>query len=131
MMQRRMLKKRPKNERESKEESFDRVKKSSSSLDRVLECFGFRKHAYKLLPPVGNDLLELVRRELEIDSALSTRKLETKIASGEGTPILDAVGAKMGISLANIVAPPIKSCRICRARTGRSIMNHQRWHSSQ
>ena len=78
---------------ESKEEYFDRVLKSSSSLDRVLEFLRFRKQADKLLPSVANDLVALVRRELEIDTALSTLKLETRIASGEGTPILDALGA--------------------------------------
>ena len=84
---------------ESKEEYFDRVLKSSSSLDRVLEFLRFRKQADKLLPSVANDLVALVRRELEIDTALSTLKLETRIASGEGTPILDALGAKRGTSL--------------------------------
>ena len=81
---------------ETKEEYFDRVLKSSSSLDRVLEFLRFRKQADRLLPSVGNELVALVRRELEIDTALQTLKLETRIASGEGTPILDALGAKRG-----------------------------------
>ena len=55
---------------ESKEEYFDRVLKSSSSLDRVLEFLRFRKQADKLLPSVANDLVALVRRELEILSLL-------------------------------------------------------------
>ena len=100
--------------KESKEEYFDRVLKSSSSLDRVLEFLRFRKQADELLPSVANDLVALVRRELEIDTALSTLKLETRIASGEGTPILDALGAKRGTSFANIVAPPTKSCLLCK-----------------
>ena len=98
---------------ETKEEYFDRVLKSSSSLDRVLEFLRFRKQADELLPSVGNDLVALVRRELEIDTAISTMKLETRIASGEGTPILDALGAKRGTSFANIVAPPTKRCLLC------------------
>ena len=100
-------------EKESKGEYFDRVMRSSSSLDRVLEFLRFRKQADKLLPSVGNDLVALVRRELEIDTAISTMKLETRIASGEGTPILDALGAKRGTSFANIVAPPTKRCLLC------------------
>ena len=39
--------------KESKEEYFDRVLKSSSSLDRVLEFLRFRKQADKLLPSVA------------------------------------------------------------------------------
>ena len=48
----------------------------------MLEFLRFRKQADKLLPSVGNDLVALVRRELEIDTAISTMKLETRIASG-------------------------------------------------
>ena len=50
-------------EKESKGEYFDRVMRSSSSLDRVLEFLRFRKQADKLLPCIGNDLVALVRRE--------------------------------------------------------------------
>ena len=107
-------------EKESKGEYFDRVMRSSSSLDRVLEFLRFRKQADKLLPCIGNDLVALVRRELEIDTALTNMKLETKIASGEGTPLLDALGAKMGTSFANIVALPTKSCLLC----GKDLKKH-------
>ena len=96
--------------------------KGERPLDRVLEFLRFRKQADKLLPSVANDLVALVRRELEIDTALSTLKLETRIASGEGTPILDALGAKRGTSFANIVAPPTKSCLLCKKDL---IKNHE------
>ena len=104
-------------EKESKGEYFDRVMRSSSSLDRVLEFLRFRKQADKLLPCIGNDLVALVRRELEIDTALTNMKLETK---KWGTPLLDALGAKMGTSFANIVAPPTKSCLLC----GKDLKKH-------
>ena len=101
-------------ESETKEEYFQRVMKSASSLDRVLEFLHFRKQADKLLPAQRNELVTLVRKELEIDVALQSMKLEAKIAHGEETPILNALGAKLGTSFANILAPPTMACILCQ-----------------
>ena len=50
----------------------------------MLEFLRFRKQADKLLPCIGNDLVALVRRELEIDTALTNIKLETKLQVEKG-----------------------------------------------
>ena len=114
---------------ETKEEYFDRVLKSSSSLDRVLEFLRFRKQADKLLPSVGNDLVALVRRELEIDTAISTMKLETRIVE-KGHRFWMHLGQKGARVLPILWRRPPKGAFFAQ-RTLRSAMNHQQWHFSQ
>ena len=41
--------------------------------------------------------------------------LEANIASEEGTPLLEALGAKLGTSFANIIVPPTKKCILCQS----------------
>ena len=56
--------------KETKEQYFDRLLKESTSLDKVLEFLKFRKQADKLLPNLREEMIKLVKKELEIDEAL-------------------------------------------------------------
>ena len=101
--------------KETKEEYFRRLMKRSTSLDKVLEFLKFRKQADKLLPQMEEEIVKLVRKELEIDIAVENLNLEANIASEEGTPLLEALGAKLGTSFANIIVPPTKKCILCQS----------------
>ena len=101
--------------KETKEQYFDRLLKESTSLDKVLEFLKFRKQADKLLPNLREEMIKLVKKELEIDEALENLSLESNIATEEGTPLLEALGAKMGTSFANILTPPTQQCILCKA----------------
>ena len=98
---------------ENKEQYLKRVLQNSSNLDRVSEYLQFKKQADRLLPSVRDELVTLVRRELDIDRAIENLKLDTKISVEDGTPILDALGAKFCTSFANILAPPTLKCLLC------------------
>ena len=50
---------------ESKEEYYDRVLKNSTNMDRVLEFLMFKREADKLLPNLRDELVKLLRSELE------------------------------------------------------------------
>ena len=89
--------------KETKEEYFKRLMKRSTSLNKVLEFLKFKKQADKLLPQMQEEIVKLVRKELEIDIAEENLNLEANIASEEGTPLLEALGAKLGTSFANII----------------------------
>ena len=78
--------------KETKEQYFDRLLKESTSLDKVLEFLKFRKQADKLLPNLREEMIKLVKKELEIDEALENLSLESNIATEEGTPLLEALG---------------------------------------
>ena len=88
---------------ETKEEYFKRLMKRSTSLDKVLEFLKFKKQADKLLPQMQEEIVKLVRKELEIDIAEENLNLEANIASEEGTPLLEAFGEKLGTNFANII----------------------------
>ena len=79
--------------KETKEQYFDRLLKESTSLDKVLEFLKFRKQADKLLPNLREEMIKLVKKELEIDKALENLSLESNIATEEGTPLLEALGS--------------------------------------
>ena len=89
--------------KETKEEYFKLLVKRSTSLDKVLEFLKFKKQADKLLPQMQEEIVKLVRKELEIDIAVENLNLEANIASEEGTPLLEDLGAKLGTSFANII----------------------------
>ena len=89
--------------KETKEEYFKRLMKRSTSLDKVLEFLKFKKQADKLLPQMQEEIVKLVRKELKIDIAVENLNLEANIASEEGTPLLEDLGAKLGTSFANII----------------------------
>ena len=89
--------------KETKEEYFKLLMKRSTSLDKVLEFLKFKKQADKLLPQMQEEIVKLVRKELEIDIAVENLNLEANIASEEGTPLLEDLGAKLGTSFANII----------------------------
>ena len=98
---------------ESKEEYFDRVLKNSTNMDRVLEFLMFKREADKLLPHQRDELVKLLRSELEVDKALPDLTLERRMTANEGTPLLDALSAKLGKSFSHILAPPNFSCLLC------------------
>ena len=54
--------------------------KRSTSLDKVLEFLKFKKQADKLLPQMQEEIVKLVRKELEIDIAVENLNLEANIA---------------------------------------------------
>ena len=99
-------------ESESKEEYFSRVYNDSSPLDRVLEFLIFKREAEKLLPELRDELVKIVRHHLRVDEALANLKLEKRLENEE-TPLLDALGAKLGTSFAYILAPPVHQCLLC------------------
>ena len=101
--------------KETKEEYFRRLMKRSTSLDKVLEFLKFKKQADKLLPQMQEEIVKLVRKELEIDIAVENFNLEANIELEEGTPLLEALGAKLGTSFANIIVPPTKKCILCQS----------------
>ena len=76
---------------ESKEEYFDRVLKNSTNMDRVLEFLMFKREADKLLPNLRDELVKLLRSELEVDKALTDLTLERRMTASEGTPLLNAL----------------------------------------
>ena len=98
---------------ESKEEYYDRVLKNSTNMDRVLEFFMFKREADKLLPHLREELVKLLRGELDVDKALADLTLERRMTASEGTPLLDALGAKLCKSFSHILAPPTFSCLLC------------------
>ena len=98
---------------ESKEEYYDRVLKNSTNMDRVLEFLMFKREADKLLPHLRDELVKLLRGELDVDKALADLTLERRMTASEGTPLLDALGAKLGKSFSHILAPPTFSCLLC------------------
>ena len=61
---------------ETKEEYFKRLMKRSTSLDKVLEFLKFKKQADKLLPQMQEEIVKLVRKELEIDIAVENLVLK-------------------------------------------------------
>ena len=100
-------------ENESKEEYFTRVLKNSTNMDRVLEFLVFKREGDKLLPQLRDELVKLVHRELQVEEALKDLTLERRMTAREGTPLLDALGAKHGKSFSHILAPPTFSCLLC------------------
>ena len=50
--------------------------KRSTSLDKVLEFLKFKKQADKLLPQMQEEIVKLVRKELEIDIAVENLVLK-------------------------------------------------------
>ena len=50
--------------------------KRSTSLDKVLEFLKFKKQADKLLPQMEEEIVKLVRKELEIDIAVENLVLK-------------------------------------------------------
>ena len=100
-------------ENESKEEYFARILKNSTNMDRVLEFLLFKREGDKLLPELREELVKLVHRELQVEEALKDLGLERRMTAREGTPLLDALGAKLGKSFGHILAPPTFSCLLC------------------
>ena len=47
-----------------------------------------------------------------VDEALANLKLEKRLENEE-TPLLDALGAKLGMSFTYILAPPVHQCLLC------------------
>ena len=99
-------------ESESKEEYFSQVYNDSSPLDRVLEFLIFKREAEKLLPELRDELVKIVRHHFRVDEALANLKLEKRLENEE-TPLLDALGAKLGMSFTYILAPPVHQCLLC------------------
>ena len=100
------------NETESKDAFFSRVYNDSSPLDHVLEFLIFKREAEKLLPELRDELVKIVRHHLRVDEAIADLKLEKRLENEE-TPLLDALGAKLGTSFAYILAPPVHQCLLC------------------
>ena len=83
-----------------------------NALDRVLEFLIFKREAEKLLPELRDELVKIVRHHLRVDEAIADLKLEKRLENEE-TPLLDALGAKLGMSFTHILAPPVHKCLLC------------------
>ena len=96
--------------RETPEEILKNVLKSSSQQDKNFEYLKFRKNLPKLLPSVHTDLVQLVRRELQIQNVDVD---EEQLNPAGSEPLLPALGNKLGQSLERILAPPVVKCLMC------------------
>ena len=80
-----------------------------TNMDRVLEFLIFKREGDELLPELREELVKLVHRELQVEEALKDLGLERRMTAREGTPLLDALGTKLGKSFGHILAPPTSS----------------------
>ena len=101
----------------NKDEYFNHVYSSKSASDILLEWLIFkRRFPTTMLPEKAITIIDDVNKALDIDNisknvTLSTCNPTFKQNSLE-TPILDALGIKLGYSL-NFLCPPTKECLLC------------------
>ena len=98
-------------------EFFAKLLTTATKLDRILEFLLFKRNLPNLLPEVQIGLETLVRTELKVEEALANVNLGDGVTSENGeTPLLDALGQRIGQPLAHILAPPTVDCLLCKKR---------------
>ena len=93
---------------ETKEEYFVKVLRTATPSDRIYEYLVFKRNLPELLPDVRLQLESRVRDELmvEIDGAHFN---DGSLTNTDGdTPLLDALGLKIGQPLSHVLAPPTR-----------------------
>ena len=99
------------------QEFFSKLITTATKLDRILEFLLFKRNLPDLLPEVKRSLETLVRTELQVEEALANVNLGDGVTSENGeTPLLDALGLRIGQPLAHILAPPTVDCLLCKKR---------------
>ena len=99
------------------QEYFSKLLTTATTLDKILEFLLFKRNLPDLLPEVKTDLETLVRTELQVEEALAKINLGHGVTSEHGeTPLLDALGLRIGQPLAHILAPPRVDCLLCEKR---------------
>ena len=96
-------------ETQTPEDILKNVLETSSQQDKNFEFLKFRKNLPKLLPSVHKDLVQLVKRELQIKNVDID---EEQLNPAGSEPLLPALGNKLGQSL-RILAPPVINCLVC------------------
>ena len=92
------------------DEILKQVLLSSSQQDKNFEYLKFKKNCPKLLPSVHDDLLQIIKKELQVENV----DIDVEQSNGAGSePLLPALGNKLGQSLQRIIAPPVLACLIC------------------
>ena len=105
---------------ETKEEYFVKVLRTATPSDRIYEYFVIKRNFPELLPDVRLQLESRVRDELmvEIDGAHFN---DGSLTNTDGdTPLLDALGLKIGQPLSHVLAPPTRDCLLCHRRLTRN-----------
>ena len=105
-------------QKESPEHYFSHELCKYSAAERYLEYLFFMRNLPDLLEPEKGDLVNLVKRELNIEeyrpSENDTPFFSRQFTFAESsTPILDALGCKIGKSLTMWLFPPTKKCLLC------------------
>ena len=96
------------------QEYFSKLLTTSTKLDKILEYLLFKRNLPNLLPEVKTALETLVRTELKVEEALCNLDLGDAVTQEDGeTPLLDALGLRIGQPVARILAPPTVDCLLC------------------
>ena len=96
--------------KETPEDILAKALASSSQQDKNFEFLKFKKTCPKLLPSVHSELVQLVRKELQIKNVDID---EEQLNPAGCEPLLPALGNKLGQSVDHIIAPPVVNCLIC------------------
>ena len=100
-------------ESESADEYFKRVLSNSSPADVLLEFFWFKRNLPQLTNNKMVELIEDVKKHLNVDNLTTSTGRTEMHFSGNQFPILDALSYKIGSNLRNIIAPPTTKCVLC------------------
>ena len=92
------------------EEILSKALQSSSQQDKNYEFLKFKKNCPKLLPLVHAELVQKVRKELQVQNVDID---EEQLSPAGCEPLLPAVGNKLGQSVERILAPPVTNCLLC------------------
>ena len=111
---------------------FQDIMKSATPADIFGEYCWFKKNLPKnLLKRDREELVKKVKGHMrigEVKKALVETSLdedEDITILGKRFPILDALSCKIGISLQNILAPPVQNCLLCGKLLTRNINSHR------
>ena len=96
----------------TKEEHFKNVLDNTSAEDRLFEYQVFLKRLPMMHHQVCEELKTKVKKELKIEENKDFYSLKTNNPDNL-TPLLDALGCKLGMNLSEIICPPTLSCLLC------------------
>ena len=106
---------------ESANDYFERIYEKETHVEIFLEWLLFMKR----LPAFENMAIKEIKDEVkqnlkidEIERNISFHEMHFNTKDTTHTPVLDALGAKLGYSL-NIISPPTKECLLC----GKCLVN--------